>query len=125
MPEIIKTPLAPKPIGPYSQAVLAGDILFVSGQIAIDPSTGELKVSSIEEETDQIMMNLQAILREAGLDFPDVVKCSIFVKDMINFPTVNESYGKYFPSNPPARETVEVSGLPKNVNVEISCVAIK
>ena len=125
MPEIINTSLAPEPIGPYSQAVLAGDILFVSGQIAIDPATGEMKVSSIEEETDQIMMNLQAILRGTGLDFPDVVKCSIFIKDMNDFPVVNETYGKYFPSNPPARETVEISGLPKNGNVEISCVAIK
>jgi 2-iminobutanoate/2-iminopropanoate deaminase len=125
MPEIIKTSLAPEPIGPYSQAVLAGDTLFVSGQIAIDPSSGEMKVSSIEEETDQIMMNLQAVLREIGLDFPDVVKCSIFIKDMNDFPIINKTYGKYFPSNPPARETVEVSGLPKNVNVEISCIAIK
>ena len=125
MHEIIKTPLAPEPIGPYSQAVLAGDTLFISGQIALDPITGEMKWSNIQEETNQVMMNLQAILREAGIDFPDVVKCSIFIKDMNNFPAVNEVYGKYFPSNAPARETVEVSGLPKNVNIEISCVAIK
>ena len=125
MPEIIKTTLAPEPIGPYSQAVLGGDILFVSGQIAIDPATGEMKLSNIQDETEQVMRNLQAVLREAGLDFPDVVKCSIFIKNMEDFPVINEAYGKYFPSNAPARETVEVSGLPKNVNIEISCVAIK
>ncbi|MFC2124940.1 RidA family protein [Bacteroidota bacterium] len=125
MPEIIKTLQAPEPIGPYSQAVLAGDTLYVSGQIALDPVTGAMKISNILEETDQVMMNIQAVLREAGLDFPDVVKCSIFIKDMKDFPAVNEAYGKFFPSNAPARETVEVSGLPKNVNVEISCVAIK
>ena len=125
MPEIINTSLAPEPIGPYSQAVLAGDILFISGQIAIDPANGEMKLSNIKEETEQVMLNLQAVLRAADLDFPDVVKCSIFIKNMDDFPLVNETYGKYFPSNAPARETVEVSGLPKNVNVEISCVAIK
>ena len=125
MPEIVKSPLAPEPIGPYSQAVLAGDTLYISGQIAIDPDTGDMKTSNIQEETEQVMTNLQAILREAGLDFPDVVKCSIFIKNMEDFAIVNEVYGKNFPSNAPARETVEVSGLPKNVNVEISCIAIK
>lgn len=125
MPEIIKTPLAPEPIGPYSQAVLAGDALYISGQIAIDPATGEMKMSSIQEETTQVMANLQAILREAGLDFADTVKCTIYIKNMGDFPLINEVYGGFFPSNAPARETVEVSALPKNVNVEISCIAIK
>lgn len=116
---------APDPIGPYSQAVLAGNILFVSGQIALQKSSGTLITGSIEEETTQVMTNLQEVLKAAGLSFRHVVKCSIFLKDMSNFPAVNEIYGRYFSENPPARETVEVSRLPKDVNVEISCIAIK
>lgn len=120
---IINSPKAPAPIGPYSQAVKSGNTLYVSGQIPIDQSTGNLIESSIEEETEQVMKNLGYILEEAGLTFENVLKCSIFVSDMGNFSRINEVYSRYFTENPPARETVEVSGLPKGVNVEISCIA--
>lgn len=125
MNQIIYTPEAPAPIGPYSQAVLAGDILYVSGNIALDPETGELINENITEETHAVMKNMEAILRAAGFSFLDVVKCTIFIQDMGQFSTINEAYGQYFKTNPPARETVEVSKLPKNVNVEISCIAVK
>jgi 2-iminobutanoate/2-iminopropanoate deaminase len=121
---IIETSQAPAPIGPYSQAVMSGNMLFVSGQIALDPSTGHLVQGSIEEETHQVLKNLGAIITQAGLGFHHVVKCSIFIRDMGQFGAINEVYGKYFQVNPPARETVEVSCLPKNVNVEISCIAV-
>lgn len=123
MKKIINSDKAPAPIGPYSQAVKSGNTLYVSGQIPIDQSIGNLKEGSIEEETDQVMKNIGYILEEAGLTFENVLKCSIFVSDMGNFARINEIYGKYFTVNPPARETVEVSGLPKGVNVEISCIA--
>ena len=123
--QIIQTKEAPAPIGPYNQAILAGDTLYVSGQIALDAQSGELINENITEETHQVMKNLEAILSEAGLSFSNVVKCSIFVKDMGNFATINEAYGMYFKENPPARETVEVARLPKDVNVEISCIAVK
>jgi 2-iminobutanoate/2-iminopropanoate deaminase len=116
---------APEPIGPYSQAIQAGNMLFVSGQIAIQRSTGKFMISNIEDETVQVMTNIEDILTSAGMDFSNVVKCSIFLKDMNNFPKVNDVYGRYFASVPPARETVEVSRLPKDVNVEISCIAVK
>ena len=122
--KIINSQQAPAPIGPYSQAVLAGNTLYVSGQIALHPETGELVRGSIEEETHQVMRNLQAILSEAGLPLASVAKCTIYVKDMNNFGRINEVYGSYFTNNPPARETVEVSRLPKDVNVEISCIAV-
>ena len=122
---IINSPNAPAPIGPYSQATLVNGTLYVSGQIPLNQETGELVNSSIEEETHMVMKNLQFILAEAGMDFSNVVKCSIFVKDLNNFGRINETYGSYFTSNPPARETVEVSRLPKDVNVEISCIATK
>ncbi|OKL40766.1 RidA family protein [Pontibacter flavimaris] len=122
---IINSPKAPAPIGPYSQATMANGILYVSGQIPLNQETGELVSSSIEEETHMVMKNLQFILAEAGMNFSNVVKCSIFVKDLNNFGKINETYGSYFSSNPPARETVEVSRLPKDVNVEISCIAVK
>ncbi|RAU84211.1 RidA family protein [Pontibacter arcticus] len=122
---IINSQNAPAPIGPYSQATMANGTLYVSGQIPLHPQTGELVSSSIEDETHQVMKNLEAILTEAGMDFSNVLKCSIFVKDMNNFGRINEIYGSYFTSNPPARETVEVSRLPKDVNVEISCIAFK
>lgn len=122
---IINSPKAPAPIGPYSQATLANGTLYVSGQIPLNQETGELVNSSIEEETHMVMKNLEFILAEAGMDFSNVVKCSIFVKDLNNFGRINETYGSYFTSNPPARETVEVSRLPKDVNVEISCIATK
>jgi 2-iminobutanoate/2-iminopropanoate deaminase len=114
---------APEPIGPYSQAIQAGNMLFISGQIPM--KAGEIVKGTIEEETAQVMANLAAILKAAGLDFNAVVKSSIFLRNMSDFPKVNEVYGKYFTQNPPARETVEVSRLPKDVNVEISCIALK
>lgn len=122
---IIESAKAPAPIGPYSQAVQAGNTLYVSGQIAIDQATGQLLTQEIKAETHQVMKNLSHILSEAGYDFSHIVKCSIFVKDLGNFSAINEVYGTFFTSNPPARETVEVSRLPKDVNVEISCIAVK
>jgi len=121
---IINTTDAPAPIGPYSQAVSANGMLFVSGQIPIIPQTGELESGSISSETEQVMKNLQAILTTAGSDFSHVVKTSIFIADMDDFAAVNEVYGKYFTVDPPARETVAVRTLPKSVNVEISCIAV-
>ncbi|QXU41022.1 RidA family protein [Pedobacter sp. D749] len=124
MKQIIKTNSAPAPIGPYSQAVQAGNFLFVSGQVAINPENGELNIGNIEEETHQVMRNLKAVLLEAGLTFENVVKSTIFLSDMGTFAQVNEVYGQYFTADFPARETVQVSVLPKNVNVEISVIAI-
>jgi len=124
MKKIIKTTNAPAPIGPYSQAVQAGNFLFVSGQVAINPENGELNIGNIEEETHQVMRNLKAVLLEAGLTFDNVVKSTIFLSDMGTFAQVNEVYGQYFTADFPARETVQVSVLPKNVNVEISVIAI-
>ncbi|MDQ2862083.1 MAG: RidA family protein [Bacteroidota bacterium] len=121
--QIIKTSSAPDPIGPYSQAVKAAGMLFISGQIAIKPGTSELITDNIQAETEQVMVNLKAILAEAGLGFEHVIKTSIFLKDMSLFAAVNEVYGKYFESDFPARETVAVKGLPKDVNVEISMIA--
>lgn len=125
MKEIIYSEKAPAPIGPYSQAVLSNGTLYVSGQIAIDQSTGNMVNADISAETKQVMTNLGYILEAAGMDFSNVLKCSIFVKNMQNFAAINEVYGSYFPENPPARETVEVSALPKYVSVEISCIAEK
>lgn len=122
---VVYSPQAPEPIGPYSQAIIAGNMLFVSGQIAIQKSSGNLVTGNVEDETTQVMINLSEVLKAADLTFKDVVKCSIFLKDMGDFPKVNEIYGQYFTENPPARETVEVSRLPKDVNVEISCIAVK
>ena len=122
---IITTPNAPAPIGPYNQAVLTGDTLFISGQICIDPPTGNLKNKDIQEETHQVMHNLKAILQQAAMDFSNVVKTNIFLTDMNNFSQVNEVYGSYFNKDFPARETVQVSKLPLNVNIEISVIAIK
>jgi 2-iminobutanoate/2-iminopropanoate deaminase len=122
---VVYSDQAPEPIGPYSQAIQAGNMLFISGQIAIERSNGNIISSDIESETRQVMVNLEKILKAAGYDFSNVVKSSIFLKDMNNFPKVNAIYGEYFKTNPPARETVEVSRLPKDVNVEISCIAVK
>ena len=122
---IITTSNAPAPIGPYNQAVLTGETLYISGQICIDPPTGNLKNKDIQEETHQVMHNLKSILQQAGMDFGHVVKTTIFITDMHQFGAVNEVYGKYFESNFPARETVQVSALPKFVNVEISMIAVK
>ncbi|HKZ68380.1 MAG TPA: RidA family protein [Chitinophagaceae bacterium] len=122
---IIKTVKAPAPIGPYNQAVLAGDTLYISGQISIDPATGQLKKKDIQEETHQVMQNLKAILVAASMGFNHVVKTTIFIMDMQQFSEINEVYGKYFEGDFPARETVQVAALPKSVNVEISMIAVK
>jgi 2-iminobutanoate/2-iminopropanoate deaminase len=125
MNEIINTTNAPAPIGPYSQAVIANGFLFMSGQVAINPSNGEVISSSVHEETHQVMRNIKAVLLEASYGFEDIVKTTIFLSDMSLFADVNEVYGSYFESNFPARETVAVKGLPKGVNVEISMTAYK
>ncbi|GAB3016099.1 RidA family protein [Niabella terrae] len=122
---IIKTTNAPAPIGPYNQAVYAGDTLYISGQIALDPGTGALNNGSLDAETHQCMKNIQAVLEAAGLDFSHVVKSTIFITDMGRFAEINAVYGQYFSDNYPARETVQVAALPKQVNVEISMVAVR
>lgn len=125
MKKIINSPNAPAPIGPYSQAVLSGNTLYVSGQIPVNPKTGEMVTESVEAETKQVMENLKAVLIEAGMGLENVVKCSIFISDMNNFGKINEVYGAYFGTeSAPARETVEVARLPKDVNVEISAIAV-
>ena len=125
MNTIINTKNAPAPIGPYSQAVIANGFLFLSGQVAINPENGELNLSSIAEETHQVMRNINAVLLEAEYAFDDIIKTTIFLSDMALFAAVNEVYGAYFSGNYPARETVAVKGLPKGVNVEISVTAFK
>jgi len=123
--KIIRTDNAPAPIGPYNQAVQFGNMLFVSGQIALDPKDGSLFVGDIAQETEIVMNNIKAILTEAGMDFSNIIKTSIFLMDMGKFATVNEVYARYFTDNFPARETVQVAGLPKGVQVEISVIAGK
>ena len=125
MKKVISTKKAPKAIGPYSQAILSENTLYCSGQIAIDPETGELILSSISDETHQVMKNILEVLKAAEMDFSNVVKCSIFMKDIGQYSEINDVYASYFSENPPAREAVEVSVLPKNVNVEISVIAVK
>lgn len=125
MKKIITIKNAPAPVGPYSQAILHGKTLYSSGQIAINPNTNELVLSSIEEETHQVMKNIKAILEAAQMNWNQVIKCSIFLSDMNNFGIINDIYASYFSSDFPARETVEVACLPKNVNVEISFIAIQ
>ena len=125
MKSIIYTENAPEPIGPYSQAVLAGNMLFISGQIPIDPVSNQLITGGIADEAKQVMKNLEALLKSSGFLFEDVVKTTIFLSNMNHFAEVNEVYGSYFSANFPARETVAVLGLPKNVNVEISLIAVK
>mgnify|MGYP000563179734 CR=1 FL=1 len=121
---IILTKEAPAPIGPYNQAVMAGDTLYVSGQIALDPD-GNVIEGGIQKETDHVMKNIGKILEAADMDYSNIVKCTIFIKDMTQFSEINAAYGEYFPENAPARETVEISRLPKDVNVEISCIAVR
>ncbi|MCF8448630.1 MAG: RidA family protein [Taibaiella sp.] len=123
--KIINTKNAPAPIGPYNQAVQYGDLLYVSGQIALSPETGDLVQGDIQAETRRVMENLSAILQAAGMDFSNVLKSSIFLMNMGQFALVNEVYGGYFKTDAPARETIQVAGLPKGVNVEISVVAGK
>ncbi len=122
---IVRSSDAPEPIGPYSQAVWAGNTLYISGQIALNPASGQVVGDNVEEETHQVMQNIAAILKQAGLGFDNLVKCSIFVSDLNNFNLINQVYGSYLGTEPPARETVEVRRLPKDVKVEISCIAIK
>jgi 2-iminobutanoate/2-iminopropanoate deaminase len=121
---IISTTDAPAAIGPYSQAVVHGGLVYCSGQIPIDPQTGEFAGTEIAVQAEQVMKNLDGLLKAAGSDFSKVIKCTIFLADMADFATVNGIYGRYFPENPPARETVAVKTLPKNALVEISCIAI-
>ncbi|MBL7831769.1 MAG: RidA family protein [Saprospiraceae bacterium] len=124
MKKVILTNHAPAPIGPYSQAISFNSVLYVSGQIAIEPSTGELVISDIESETHQVLKNLGAILKEAGIGYEQVLKCSVFVKDMNMFSRINVVYAQYFTGElPPARELVEVANLPRFVNIEISAIA--
>ena len=123
--QVIKTEKAPAPIGPYNQAILAGELLFISGQIALKPGTNELINGDIREEAHQVMQNLKSILAKASMDFKQVVKTTIFLADMDLFALVNEVYGKYFEGDFPARETIAVKGLPKNANIEISMIASK
>ena len=125
MKKIIFTEKAPAPIGPYNQAVLKGNTLYTSGQIAINPVTGELVTATIEAETEQVMQNMKAVLEAAGMTFENVLKTTIFIMDMNDFGKINTIYGSYFnEKTAPARETVQVAGLPKNVNVEISMIAM-
>ena len=125
MKKVISTKNAPAAIGPYSQAIFSNNTLYCSGQIAINPTTGDLVMGNITAETNQVMQNILAVLKVADMDFKNVVKCSIFMKDMNNYAAINEVYAKSFGENPPAREAVQVSVLPKNVNVEISVIAVK
>ncbi len=126
MKKIINTPNAPAPIGPYNQAILSGNTLYTSGQIAINPKNGQMVLETIPEETTQVMENLKAVLTAADMTFENVIKTTIFISDMHNFGAINEVYAKYFNTKTaPARETVEVANLPKFVNVEISVIAVK
>lgn len=124
MSQVIHTQQAPAAIGPYSQAIKAGNMLFVSGQLPIDPQTGNLVTGSITEQTERIMMNIQAILTAGGASLANIVKTTIFLADLNDFAEVNAAYGRYFPANPPARSTVQVARLPKEGRVEIECIAV-
>lgn len=123
--QVIKSPDAPKSIGPYSQAILAGNALYVSGNIALDPETGQMDTLDIETETRRVLSNLEAVLKEAGMGFENVVKATIFMTDIKNYKTINAIYGEKFKDAPPAREAVQVAALPAGAHVEISCIAVK
>lgn len=125
MRSIIRTTRAPAAIGPYNQAILAGDTLYCSGQIAIEPETGVLVTSTLEAETEQVLKNLGAVLRSAQLDYEDVVRCTVYLTNIDDYALVNEIYAQYFREDPPARETVAVNALPRGARVEISCIAVK
>lgn len=125
MKKAIQIPGAPAPIGPYSQAIVSGNTVYVSGQIPLNPFTGELEIASIEDATHRILKNIEALLKEADLTLDHIVKCSIFMTDLGQFSEMNAVYGSYFQNIPPARETVQVSRLPMNVPIEISCIAVK
>ncbi len=122
---VVATSHAPKAIGPYSQAVIAGNMIFLSGQLGIDPATGNFVAGGVKEQTDQVLKNLAAVLAEGGCAMSDVVSCTVFLKSMNDFPAMNEVYAKYFPNDAPSRATVEVARLPKDGLVEISCIAVK
>ena len=124
MKKIIQIPGAPAPIGPYSQAVLHNNVLYVSGQIPLNPMNGNLEVESVEAATNRVLLNIKSLVEEAGMTLANVVKCSIFLKNMDDFSVVNTVYASYFSENPPARETVQVAKLPLDVPIEISCIAI-
>ncbi len=125
MKKIIVSDQAPKPIGPYSQGIAIGNQFYSSGNIAINPATGELEVGEIQAETRLVLNNMKATVDAAGFTMQDIVKCTIFIKDMDQFSLINEIYGEYFTETPPARECVQVARLPKDVNIEISCIAVK
>ncbi len=122
--KVIQTSKAPEPIGPYSQSIQAGDTLYISGQIGLNPNTGELENRDLESETRQMMSNVRAILHEAAMNFDHVVKCTIYLDNMNDFARINETYGEFFGNEPPAREAIEISKLPKGANVEISVIAV-
>ncbi len=122
---IVETPLAPAAIGPYSQAVLTGDTLYCSGQLAIDPKTGSMINSGIEEETERVLENLKAVLRAASMTFENVVRCTVYLTDINDYGQMNEVYARYFGEATPAREAVEVSALPRNARIEMSCTAVR
>jgi len=123
--QVIQSPDAPKAIGPYSQAILAGNTLYVSGNIAIDPETGKMDTLNLETEIRRVMSNLGAVLKEAGMSYENVVKATIYTTDLKNYKLINTIYGEYFKEKPPARETVQVVALPAGAHVEVSCVAVK
>ncbi len=125
MKQAVNTDKAPAPIGPYNQSIMTGSTLYVSGQLPINPETGKLEKKDVKHQTKLVMENIKAILNKAEMEFSHVVKCSIFISDMKNFPQINEVYGSYFDDNFPARETIAVAGLPLGADVEISCIAVK
>lgn len=125
MKKVIHIPNAPAPIGPYSQAILKNDTLYISGQIPVNPMTRELNMPDIQTATSQVLDNIGLILKEAGMDYSNVVKCTVYMIDFNDFAGMNEAYAKYFPDAPPAREAIQISKLPMNVCVEISCIAVK
>ena len=121
----VTTPLAPAAIGPYSQGILVGDRLYVSGQIAIDPETGSMIDGSVEEETERVLENVEAVLKAASMTFANVVRCEVYMSDMDDYAQINEVYGRYFNEQPPARQALEVAELPRGARVEISCIAVR
>ena len=125
MKQAVNTDKAPEPIGPYNQAVKAGSTLYISGQVPLNPETGNIETKDVQEQTRLVMQHIQSILEKAEMEFSHVVKCSIFITDMKNFPKINEIYGSFFDESFPARETIAVVGLPKGADVEISCIAVK
>jgi 2-iminobutanoate/2-iminopropanoate deaminase len=124
MKKVVRTKNAPNPVGPYNQAIISGELVFTAGQIALDPDTGELEENEVKKQTERVIKNMEAVLLAAGSDLTQVIKTTVFLKNMNDFAAMNEVYGKYFAADPPARSAVEVSRLPKDVLVEIECVAV-